>query len=60
MSQLSKEVRKEPKKSKKSSVMLPNDKEILIMKKQIKKGIKINLETYKELKKLSKKFNLNF
>jgi LDH2 family malate/lactate/ureidoglycolate dehydrogenase len=60
MLQLSKEIRKEPKKNKKSKVILPNDKEILIMKRQIKKGVKINLENYRELKKLSEKFNLKF
>ena len=60
MLQLSKEIRKEPKKDKKSKVILPNDKEIIIMKRQIKKGVKINLETYRELKKLSEKFNLKF
>ena len=38
MLQLSKEIRKEPKKDKKSKVILPNDKEIIIMKRQIKKG----------------------
>ena len=60
MLQLSKEIRKEPKKDKKSKVILPNDKEIITMKRQIKKGVKINLETYRELKKLSEKFNLKF
>ncbi len=60
MLQLSKEIRKEPKKDKKSKVILPNDKEIIIMKRQIKKGVKINLETYRDLKKLSEKFNLKF
>ena len=60
MLQLSKEIRKEPTRNKKSKVILPNDKEILIMKRQIKKGVKINLETYRELKKLSEKFNLKF
>ena len=57
MQNLSKQVRSEPKKSK-ENVMLPNDPEIKKMKLQLKKGIELSEDVYKNLLNLSKKYSI--
>ena len=49
---------KKQKKKKSEKIYLPNDKEIIIAKKRLKNGIPIDPSLYKEIKKISKKFNL--
>ena len=59
MKLLRKEIKKEPTK-KKEKILLPNDKEILSQKKRVKTGIPLDQKTFLDLKKLSKKYFLNF
>ena len=50
-------IRREPAKKNKK-ILLPNDPEIAISKKRIKSGIPLDEDTYRQLLKLSKKFNV--
>ena len=59
MKLLRKELKKEPTK-KKQKILLPNDKEILSEKKRIKTGIPLDQKTFLDLKKLSRKYSVNF
>ena len=58
MQKMTNQIRKEPKKNK-ESVKLPNDIEIINSKFNLKNGIKLNKQTYLDLKNLSKKFNID-
>ena len=49
---------KKQKNKKNEKIYLPNDKEIMTSKQRIKNGIPIDLTLYKEITKISKKYNL--
>ena len=50
---------KKQKNKKNEKIYLPNDKEIITSKQRIKNGIPIDLTLYKEITKISKKYNLS-
>ena len=60
MQQMTNQVRKEPRLKIKSQVMLPNDPEIKISKIRLSKGIPLSKDLFLDLKKYSKKYNINF
>jgi len=59
MQLLTSQVRNQKSKNKKNKVMLPNDPEIMNMKKRAKEGIPLEKETLEKLQHLAKKFNIS-
>ena len=59
MQELTSQVRRQKAKIKKNKVMMPNDPEILNMKIRVKNGIPLDNNTLREMKALSKKFNIS-
>ena len=58
LNKLCKEVKKQKNKTN-EKIYLPNDKEIITSKERIKNGIPIDLTLYKEINKLSNKYNIS-
>ena len=59
MQNMTSQVRKQKPRMKKNKVMMPNDPEILNVKKRKKAGIPLDVDTAKKLKILSNKFKIN-
>ena len=57
---MSDRIRKLKPKNKKNKVMVPNDPEIIVSEKRLKKGIPITDNLYSEFQKIAKSLKFNF